>query len=219
MAYEAMNNAGAMNSRLIVVLNDNDMSIAPPVGALSAYLARRVSGRGLSRRAQLHAPDRQAPAEQHAREARARDGGICARPRHRRHAVRRARLLLCRPDRRPQHRSPAAGAEKRARRQERAVPGPRRHAEGQGLRAGGKIRRQISRRRQVRRRDRRAGESESRRAGLSEGLRRKPDQGSAQGSEDRRHHRGDAVGHRRRSVPEGISRTAPSTSASPSSTA
>ena len=46
MAYEAMNNAGAINARLIVVLNDNDMSIAPPVGALSAYLARRVSGRG-----------------------------------------------------------------------------------------------------------------------------------------------------------------------------
>ena len=45
MAYEAMNNAGSMNSRLIVILNDNDMSIAPPVGALSAYLARRVSGR------------------------------------------------------------------------------------------------------------------------------------------------------------------------------
>src|SRR5438105_13702497 len=40
MAYEAMNNAGAMNSRLIVILNDNDMSIAPPVGAMSAYLAR-----------------------------------------------------------------------------------------------------------------------------------------------------------------------------------
>ena len=45
MAYEAMNNAGAMHSRLIVILNDNDMSIAPPVGALSAYLARLVSGR------------------------------------------------------------------------------------------------------------------------------------------------------------------------------
>src|SRR3989440_1125993 len=45
MAYEAMNNAGAMNSRLIVILNDNEMSIAPPVGALSAYLARRISGR------------------------------------------------------------------------------------------------------------------------------------------------------------------------------
>ena len=44
MAYEAMNNAGAMDSRLIVILNDNDMSIAPPVGAMSAYLARRLSG-------------------------------------------------------------------------------------------------------------------------------------------------------------------------------
>jgi 1-deoxy-D-xylulose-5-phosphate synthase len=45
MAYEAMNNAGAMHSRLIVVLNDNDMSIAPPVGAMSAYLSRLLSAR------------------------------------------------------------------------------------------------------------------------------------------------------------------------------
>ena len=45
MAYEAMNNAGAMDSRLIVILNDNDMSIAPPTGAMSAYLARLVSGK------------------------------------------------------------------------------------------------------------------------------------------------------------------------------
>jgi 1-deoxy-D-xylulose-5-phosphate synthase len=45
MAYEAMNNAGSMNSRLIVILNDNDMSIAQPVGAMSAYLARLISGR------------------------------------------------------------------------------------------------------------------------------------------------------------------------------
>jgi 1-deoxy-D-xylulose-5-phosphate synthase len=45
MAYEAMNNAGALGSRLIVILNDNDMSIAPPVGAMSAYLARLGSGR------------------------------------------------------------------------------------------------------------------------------------------------------------------------------
>ncbi|MBV8976038.1 MAG: 1-deoxy-D-xylulose-5-phosphate synthase [Alphaproteobacteria bacterium] len=45
MAYEAMNNAGALNERLIVILNDNDMSIAPPVGAMSAYLARLVSSR------------------------------------------------------------------------------------------------------------------------------------------------------------------------------
>jgi 1-deoxy-D-xylulose-5-phosphate synthase len=49
MAYEAMNNAGAMKKRLIVILNDNDMSIAPPVGAMSAYLARRISGRTYSR--------------------------------------------------------------------------------------------------------------------------------------------------------------------------
>ncbi len=47
MAYEAMNNAGAMKSRLIVILNDNDMSIAPPVGAMSAYLSRMVSSRPL----------------------------------------------------------------------------------------------------------------------------------------------------------------------------
>jgi 1-deoxy-D-xylulose-5-phosphate synthase len=45
MAYEAMNNAGAMDSRLIVILNDNEMSIAPPVGAMSAYLSRLISGR------------------------------------------------------------------------------------------------------------------------------------------------------------------------------
>jgi len=43
MAYEAMNNAGSMKSRLVIVLNDNDMSIAPPVGAMSAYLSRLIS--------------------------------------------------------------------------------------------------------------------------------------------------------------------------------
>jgi 1-deoxy-D-xylulose-5-phosphate synthase len=45
MAFEAMNNAGAMDSRMVVILNDNDMSIAPPVGAMSAYLARILSGK------------------------------------------------------------------------------------------------------------------------------------------------------------------------------
>ncbi|MBC33738.1 MAG: 1-deoxy-D-xylulose-5-phosphate synthase [Rickettsiales bacterium] len=45
MAYEAMNNAGSMNAKLIVILNDNDMSIAPPVGAMSAYLSRLLSGK------------------------------------------------------------------------------------------------------------------------------------------------------------------------------
>jgi 1-deoxy-D-xylulose-5-phosphate synthase len=45
MAYEAMNNAGALRSRLIVILNDNEMSIAKPVGAMSKYLARLLSGK------------------------------------------------------------------------------------------------------------------------------------------------------------------------------
>ncbi|WP_207456033.1 1-deoxy-D-xylulose-5-phosphate synthase [Azospirillum sp. SYSU D00513] len=45
MAYEAMNNAGSTNSRLIVILNDNDMSIAPPVGSMSAYLSRLISSK------------------------------------------------------------------------------------------------------------------------------------------------------------------------------
>ena len=49
MAYEAMNNAGASDSRMIVILNDNDMSIAPPVGAMSALLARMVSSQGYRR--------------------------------------------------------------------------------------------------------------------------------------------------------------------------
>lgn len=55
-AYEALNNAGALDARLIVILNDNDMSIAPPTGAMSAYLARLVSSpvyRGLRERAKL----------------------------------------------------------------------------------------------------------------------------------------------------------------------
>jgi len=63
MAYEAMNNAGAMDARLIVILNDNDMSIAPPTGAMSAYLAKLVSSpayRGLRETAKNiveHLPD------------------------------------------------------------------------------------------------------------------------------------------------------------------
>ncbi|WP_152044980.1 1-deoxy-D-xylulose-5-phosphate synthase [Aureimonas psammosilenae] len=63
MAYEAMNNAGALDARLIVILNDNDMSIAPPTGAMSAYLAQLVSGktyRGLrdqAKRVTKHLPD------------------------------------------------------------------------------------------------------------------------------------------------------------------
>ncbi|MBI1243501.1 MAG: 1-deoxy-D-xylulose-5-phosphate synthase [Alphaproteobacteria bacterium] len=62
MAYEAMNNAGAMRTRLVVVLNDNDMSIAPPTGALSAHLSRLISSkpylglRSLAREVASHLP-------------------------------------------------------------------------------------------------------------------------------------------------------------------
>jgi 1-deoxy-D-xylulose-5-phosphate synthase len=62
MAYEAMNNAGAMGRRLIVILNDNEMSIAPPVGAMSAYLARLLSSpmylslRGIGKQFAEHLP-------------------------------------------------------------------------------------------------------------------------------------------------------------------
>ncbi len=63
MAYEAMNNAKAAGNRLVVILNDNDMSIAPPVGGLSAYLARLVSSRpflrvrDIARRISRHLPE------------------------------------------------------------------------------------------------------------------------------------------------------------------
>ncbi len=48
MAFEAMNNAGHLKKRLFVILNDNEMSIAPPTGALSAYLTRLYAGRAVS---------------------------------------------------------------------------------------------------------------------------------------------------------------------------
>jgi 1-deoxy-D-xylulose-5-phosphate synthase len=77
MAYEALNNAGAMGRRLIVVLNDNEMSIAPPVGAMSNYLTRLLSSpaymslRGLGKQVAEHLPDftkdRAAKAEELAR--------------------------------------------------------------------------------------------------------------------------------------------------------
>ncbi len=72
MAYEAMNNAGSLGSRLIVVLNDNDMSIAPPVGAMSAYLSRLISSRSyrglreIAKQVVTHLPE---PLERTARRA------------------------------------------------------------------------------------------------------------------------------------------------------
>ena len=216
MAYEAMNNAGAMDSRLIVILNDNDMSIAPPVGAMSAYLARAISTRTyLSVREILKR------ISQDAAEILCRTGGahrsLCAQFLDRRHAVRGIRLLLCRPDRRSRPRSSAACAEKRARRAERPDPGSCRDAEGQGLCAGRSGGRQVSRRGQVRRRDRQAGEGAGQRAVLHQGVWRKPGEGGAEGRPHRRHHRRDAGRHRARHFPESVSESDFSMSASPSS--
>ena len=109
MAYEAMNNAGAKNERLIVILNDNDMSIAPPVGAMSAYLARLVSSRSYRG---LRNIGKQLAASAAARRSRWRQrteeyargmamGGTL---------FEELGFYLCRPDRRPQSRSPDSGA-------------------------------------------------------------------------------------------------------------
>ena len=219
MAYEAMNNAGAMNSRLIVILNDNDMSIAPPVGAMSAYLARRVSGKTYRALRDVGEQVAKRLPTQHARAARDGGRGICPRLHvDRRHAVRGTRLLLCRPDRRPQPRPPAAGA---ARTSATSETGPilvhvvtqkgkgYAPAEASADKYHGVVKFDVATGAQAK--------AEAERAGLSEGVRREPGQGSAQGRQDRRHHRGDAVGHRRRHVRARNFPTAPSTSASPSS--
>ena len=139
MAYEAMNNAGAMNSRLIVILNDNDMSIAPPVGAMSAYLARLISGRTYRRcaRSASRSPsacrdfveEKALRVEEYARGF--LTGGTL---------FEELGFYYVGPDRRAQSRPSVAGAQERARRRERPDPRPRRDAEGQRLRAGGGLR-------------------------------------------------------------------------------
>ena len=157
MAYEAMNNAGAMNSRLIVILNDNDMSIAPPVGALSAYLARLISGRTYQSLREIgkqiakplpkFVEQKALRVEEYARGF--LTGGTL---------FEELGFYYVGPidGHNIEHLLPVL--QERARRRERADPGSCRDAEGQGLRAGRGLERQVPRRREVRRRDRQAGQ-------------------------------------------------------------
>ena len=97
MAFEALNNAGAMNANLLVVLNDNDMSISRPVGALNNYLARLMSGRfSLCRYAE---GERKSPQRHstHAGICKARRGA-CKGHGDTKHFIRRIRIQLCGSD-------------------------------------------------------------------------------------------------------------------------
>ena len=218
MAYEAMNNAGAEKRRMFVILNDNEMSIAPPVGAMSKYLSGLYANTPLAhaqgdrRRLRAH-PARAVPLR---RAAGAQPGDRDGRDR--RHALRGARLLLHRPDRRPLDEPAPAGAARRPGAGDRAGADPLRDGQGQGLRPGGEVRRQVPRRREVRRGVGRAGEVEAGRAELHLGLRQGAGARGRGRSADRRHHRRDAGRHRREPHGRRGSRRAPSTSASPSST-
>ena len=160
MAYEAMNNAGARNERLIVILNDNDMSIAPPVGALSTYLAR-ISSSGTY----LHLRDiakqlaKRLPKYWERRAARAEEmtrtywtggtlfeelGFYYVGP------IDGHDLNVLLPVLQERARCPA-GPDPRA----------RRHQEGQGLSAGRGLRRQVSRRQPLQCHHRRAGQGQA----------------------------------------------------------
>ncbi len=151
MAYEAMNNAGADGRRMFVILNDNEMSIAPPVGAMSKYLVGALCqyptlcAQGDRRRVRAH-PARAVP--------RRRPQGAQPGHRHgrnRRHALRGAWLFLCRADRRPRHEPAAAGAARGPGTGDGSGADPLRDGQGQGLRPGGDLGRQVPRRREVRR--------------------------------------------------------------------
>ena len=137
----------------------------------------------------------------------AQDGGIRARLDDRRHDVRGAGLLLCRPDRRAQPEAPAAGASQYPRfRDPRPGAASRRDAEGQGLRTGRGVGVEAARGVEVRRHHGRAGEVDAQRAVLHQGLRPVARAGSRGRRAHRRHHGGHAGRHGDRHLRRGIPR-------------
>ena len=177
MAYEAMNNAGALDARLIVILNDNDMSIAPPTGAMSAYLARLASGR-------TYLGLRDIGKKLTSYLGKRADRAITRAVEHARGYVTGGTLF---EELGFYHIGPIDGHNL-----EHLLPvlkNVRDNADGpvlihvvtqkgKGYRAGRGGDRQVSRRQQVRRHHRRAGQGAGQRAGLHQGLRRQPDPGS-----------------------------------------
>ena len=205
MAYEALNNAGAMHNKLIVILNDNDMSIAPPVGALSAYLSRLISSKsyrslrdiGLHMSEKFPRPIKKAAqrAEEYARGMLTR-AGRCSRSSVFSMSGRSTGTIW----------NILIPVLKNVRDDEAEGP-VLVHVvtqKGKGYEPARTVGRQISRRRQVRRRHRCARQGQGQCAELYQGLRPEPDPGSARRRQDRRHHRGHAVGHRHRPVRTGI---------------
>ena len=219
MAYEAMNNAiEATNGQLMVVLNDNDMSIAPPVGGMSAYLARQVSGgayrqvRNIGKKFVEHLPR---PFKEAARKAEEYARGMVVGGTFFEelgfyyigpvdgHDL--DNLVPDPQERRRHHRPPG--------------PGPCRDPKGQGLRPGRKS--SADKLHAVVKFDVVSGKQSKsglQRPQLHQGLRDRTDQAGRQVDPDhRRHHRGHALGHRPRPVWRRPSRIAPTMSASPNS--
>ncbi len=198
MAYEAMNNAGAMDSRLIVILNDNDMSIAPPVGAMSAYLARLLSGRTyLSLReigkhlAKQAAEVHEEPGGAAPRNSRAASGPAarCSRNSASFTSARSTAItstICCRCCAMSAMPRTARSSFMSSRRRARAT----RRRKTSADKYHGVVKFDVV--------DRHAGQGQGERPVLHQGVRRKPHEGSAQGRPHRRHHRGDAVRHRPR---------------------
>ena len=180
MAYEAMNNAGAMDSRLIVVLNDNDMSIAPPVGALSAYLSRLLSGktyRGLRESGKQIARKMPRAIFEHARRAEELARGFFTGGT----LFEQLGFYYVGPIDGHNLGPPSAGPREREDVRARPDPGACRHAQGQGLRPGGSGAGQAARRQRLRRRERDAVQAEGGRARLHQGVRGEPRQRGAHG--------------------------------------